>query len=372
MDQGRVETVIVGAGQAGLATGYQLTRRGHDCLILDGGSAVGHSWRSRWDSLRLFTPASFDGLPGMRFPAPRRYFPTKDEMADYLQRYAEHFELPVQLSTKVDTLERDGSRYLVTAGDRHLESANVVVATGPYSTPHIPPFAHALDPAIIQLHSSSYRNPTQLPAGRTLVVGAGNSGAEIALELAAGRETVLAGRDTGHIPIALGGLGYRILRSLPIDRWPGNRIARLLSRGGDPLIRVHPRDLHRAGVRRGPRVTGVNAGRPVLADGMVVDAAAVVWCTGFMPDYRWIHLPVTGPTGAPDHRRGVVADEPGLYFVGLPLQSSPTSQLVGGVGVDAEQVATYLVARAALTPDPGSQPPRATRPGSAGGSATAG
>jgi putative flavoprotein involved in K+ transport len=367
MDLKRVDTVVIGGGQAGLATGYHLTRRGHDYLIVDGGPSVGHSWRSRWDSLRLFTPASFDGLPGLRFPAPRGRFPTKDETADYLQRYAEHFELPVRLSTKVERVEREASRYLVTAGDLHLESDNVVVATGPYSTPYIPPFADALDPAIIQLHSSAYRNPAQLPAGRTLVVGAGNSGAEIALELAASRDTVLAGRDTGHIPIALGGLGYRILRSLRIDRWPGNRIARLLSRGGDPLIRVRPKDLHQAGVSRVPRVSGVNAGRPVLADGTVVHAVAVVWCTGFVPDYQWIHLPVTGPTGAPVHRRGVVPDEPGLYFVGLPLQSSLTSQLVGGVGVDAEYVATCLLTRA-----PGGRPTRVARPESAGGSATAG
>jgi putative flavoprotein involved in K+ transport len=372
VDAQRVDTVVIGGGQGGLATGYHLTRRGGECLILDAGDRVGHAWRARWDSLRLFTPASFDALPGLRFPAPRGYFPTKDEMADYLERYAARFALPVQLSTRVDGVDRDGDHYRIAAGDRRFESANVVVATGPYTRPHIPPLAAGLDPAITQLHSASYRNPSQLPAGNALVVGAGNSGAEIALELAESRNVVLAGRDTGHIPIALGGLGYRVLRSMRVDRFPGSRIARLLSRGGYPLIRVHPREFRRAGVRRVPRVTGVREGRPMLADGSVLDVAVVVWCTGFKPDYRWIQPSVAGPSGEPRHRRGVVPDEPGLYFVGLPLQSTVTSGLVGGVGVDAEQVVTSLLARAAERGNttlaaPGSQPgPHdAARPGSA-------
>ena len=374
LDTQRVDTVVVGGGQAGLATGYHLKRRGRQFVILDAGPRVGHAWRSRWDSLRLFTPASFDALPGLRFPAPNGHFPSKDEMADYLERYAAHFDLPVRLGVRVDALTGGPDGYVIEAAESRWATSRVVVATGPYSHPYVPPFAPLLDPATVQLHSASYRNPGQLREGNALVVGAGNSGAEIALELATSRETVLAGRDTGRVPIPLGSIGFRMLRHLRVDRWPGSVIARLLSRGGDPLVRVHPRDLRRAGLRRAGHVVGVTDGRPVLADGQsdgeVLAVANVVWCTGFVPDYRWIRLPVTNPDGRPRHDRGVVCEAPGLYFVGLRLQSTVASGLVGGVGVDAEHVVDVLCAGAPSTPptradsrthDASSRPSRASR-----------
>jgi len=202
------ETVVVGGGQAGLATGYHLARRGRPFVILDAGGRVGDSWRARWDSLRLFTPARYSGLPGWPFPAPAWHYPTKDEMADYLEAYTARFELPVRHGVAVDGLTRRGGRYLVTAGERRFEADHVVVASGAYHTPRVPAFAGQLDPAIRQLHSSGYRRPSQLREGSTLVVAAANSGAEIALEAAAGHPTWLSGRHPGAEPTRAPGAGW--------------------------------------------------------------------------------------------------------------------------------------------------------------------
>jgi putative flavoprotein involved in K+ transport len=336
-----IETVVVGGGQAGLAVGHFLAQRSREFLILESNRRIGDSWRNRWDSLRLFTPASFDGLPGMRFPAHRSYFPTKDEMAAYLESYAARFHLPVHLGMPVESLVRTDGRFLVAAGGGHFAADRVFVATGPYAAPRVPAYADQLDPGIVQLHSVDYRNPGQLQDGPALVVGAGNSGAEIALELAPRHETLLAGRDTGHIPVALGGIAYRMLGLFTVDTWPGRKLAAWMSGRGHPLIRVRPGDLVEAGVQRVPRLAGVDGGRPVLDDRRVVEVRNVVWCTGFVRDYRWIKLPVFGADGDPMHHRGVVQTQPGLYFVGLPFQSSITSHLIGGVGADAR----YLVRR---------------------------
>lgn len=339
----RFDTVVIGGGQAGLATGYYLSRRGRDFIILEARHRLGESWRSRWDSLRLFTPARFSHLPGLPCPARDGRFHTKDEIADYLEAYGAHFKLPVRLGCRVSQLTLSNGRYLITAGGRHLIADHCVVATGAFTTPYVPGFARQLDPSITQVHSAGYRNPGQLRDGDVLVVGAANSGAEIALELAADRVTWLAGRDTGHVPFTLGNLAYRLMSRLSVDSWPGRRIAASRTRQGQPLIRVRPGALARAGVRRVPRVVAVRDGWPLLEGGGVVEVGNVVWCSGFVPDYRWIKLPVFGPDGRPVHHRGVIRAEPGLHFVGLPFQSALTSDLVGGVGADAK----YIVDRIA-------------------------
>lgn len=341
----RVGTVVIGGGQAGLAVGYHLARRGRDFVILDAGRRVGDAWRARWDSLRLFTPACFDALPGMPFPAPRGYLPGKDEMADYLETYAARFGLPVRLGIRVDGLVRDGDRYLITAGARHWEAEHTVVATGANALPRVPEFAGQLDPAITSLHSAEYRNPGQLRDGAVLVVGAGNSGAEIALELASGHTTLLAGRHPGHVPVPLGCSAHRLMGLLTVDTWLGRWVIARAAGRGDPLVRVRPDDLVRAGVHRVSRVAGVRDGRPLLEDGRVLEVASVVWCTGFTPDYRWIGVPIPGADGEPVHHRGVVRTEPGLYFVGMRFQSSPVSHTVGGMGADGERVVKRIAAR---------------------------
>jgi putative flavoprotein involved in K+ transport len=353
----RVQTVVVGGGQAGLSVGYHLARRGQPFVILDANERIGDSWRGRWDSLRLFTPARYDGLAGMPFPAPPHTFPTKDEMADYLEAYAARFDLPVRSGVRVERLARQGDRFVLTAGDRRFEAENVVVAMANYQTPRVPPFAGELDPGIVQLHSGAYRNPSQLRDGGVLIVGAGNSGSELALEVVrAGHPTWMSGRDTGHVPFRIDGAAARLFllrlvlsglfhRVLTVDTPMGRRMRRkaLHAHQGMPLIRVKPDDLAAAGVERVPRTAGVRDGRPLLEDGRTLDVANVIWCTGFEPGFSWIDLPVFDQDG-PTHERGVAA-EPGLYFVGLYFLYAASSAMVQGVGRDAEHIVEAIAVR---------------------------
>jgi putative flavoprotein involved in K+ transport len=352
----RIDTVVIGGGQAGLAAGYYLAGQKGDFVILDSHERVGDSWRKRWDSLRLFTPASLNRLPGMPFPAAGGYFPTKHEMADYLEAYASHFQLPVELGVWVDELTREDDRYLITAGEQRWKADHVVVATGAYSTPWTPAFAGELDPSITQLHSIAYRNSSQLRDGAVLIAGAGNSGAEIALDLAPSHHIWLGGRDTGHLPGTFGSFAYQVggnlflavAKRLTIDTVLGRRLVTKAkaSTGGHPLVRVRPKQLSEASVQRVPRVVAVRDGQPVVEDGRVLEVANVLWATGFRRDFRWIRLPVFDAQGEPIHHRGVVESEPGLYFIGLPFQSSLVSSQVAGTGADAKYVAKQIALRA--------------------------
>lgn len=343
-------TIVIGGGQAGLAAGYYLAQQGRNFVILDDRPRTGDIWRSRWDTLRLFTPSQFDGLPGMPYPAAPQYFPTKDETGDYLEAYAARFNLPVRHGVKADSLSRDGGKYRVTAGQQALLADNVIVATGAYHTPYLPPFAAELDPSIQQLHSVDYRNPHQVAGRRVLVVGAGNSGVEIALDLdRVSKHALIAGRDVGSLPAdtfgnLLGGRPYwwvlsRLLSlSTPFGRMMKSKI--LLH--GSPLIRTSRFDLMRIGAEFKPRVAGVKFGKPLLANGRLMEVDCVIWATGFRPNFKWINLPIFEDNGYPRHRRGVVPEAPGLYFVGLHFQSALTSALLGGVGADAQYVTHYL------------------------------
>jgi len=351
----RVQTVIIGGGQAGLAVGYHLAQRGLPFTILDASARVGDVWRQRWDSLRLFTPALYDGLPGMPFPAPAHTFPTKDAMADYLEAYATRFRLPVRSGVRVDGLSRDGQGFVIKAGHRRFQADNVVVAMANWQRPRIPAFAGDLHPGIAQLHSSEYRRPSQLRDGGVLIVGAGNSGCEIALEAAGRHTTWMSGRDTGHIPFRIDGLAARLILQrlvlrvlfhhvLTTNTPLGRRVrGKLLSRGM-PLIRLRPGDVAAAGIERVPRVVGVRDGLPLLQDGRVLDVANVVWCTGFNPGFSWIDLPVFRED-EPIHERGVVASEPGLYFVGLAFLYSASSTMIHGLGRDAAHIVQAIASR---------------------------
>jgi putative flavoprotein involved in K+ transport len=351
----RYNTVVIGGGQAGLATGYHLARRNIDFVILDANGRVGDSWRKRWDSLRVFTPARYDGLPGMPFPAPAHSFPTKDEIADYLETYAHEMKLPVQNGVSVERVSRAGDGYVVTAGERCFEAAQVVIAAGAYHHPRVPEFAIELGPDIRQLHSSEHRNPSQLQPGAVLVVGASNSGAEIARDVAKSHQTWLSGRDTGKLPFDIEGFPARVLdrviwfvfNHVLTVRTPMGRKARPYMRNhGGPLERVKPKDLQAAGVERVfARTTGVRDGLPTLDDGTVLNVANVIWCTGFRHEYDWIDPPLATEDGWPVQNRGVVPDMPGLYFVGLPFQYSFASPLIGAVGRDAAYVADRVADR---------------------------
>jgi putative flavoprotein involved in K+ transport len=353
----RVQTVVIGAGQAGLSVGYHLAQQGLPFVILEANQQVGDSWRRRWDSLRLFTPSRFNGIDGMPFPAPPHTFPTKDEMANYLESYAKRFALPVRTGVKVDRLSRQGSRYLVSAGGQRFEADHVVVAMATYQNRRVPPFGAKLDSGLVQLHSLDYRNPSQLRPGGVLIVGAGNSGSEIALELSRARHKVwMSGRSTGEIPFRISGLAGRLFlvrlvlrflfhRVLTTDTAIGRKARpKIISKGG-PLIRVKARDLAAAGVEWVPRTAGVRNGLPVLEDDRVLDVANVIWCTGFQPGFSWIDLPVMGEDGEPMQRRGVVESEPGLYFVGLHFLYAMSSTMIHGVGRDAAHVAEVIAGR---------------------------
>jgi putative flavoprotein involved in K+ transport len=351
------DVIVIGGGQAGLSVGYHLARAGARFIILDANERIGDSWRNRWDSLRLFTPAKFDGLDGMPFPAIRNYFPTKDEMANYLEAYASRFRLPVRNGVRVERLFKHGARYVVTAGTLELEAAQVVVAMAKYQRAKVPAFAAALSRDITQLHSNDYRNLSQLQPGGVVLVGAGNSGSDIALEAArAGRKTWMAGRDTGQLPFRperfLGRnlfvplvLGF-VFRHVLTVKTPMGRKARsgVLTKGG-LRIRVKAKDLEAAGVERVPRVVGVRGGGLSLEDGRTLTAANIIWCSGFHPSFDWIDLPVFGDDGEPKHRSGLVDSETGLYFVGLPFLHAMSSSMIHGVGRDAARIAAAIKLR---------------------------
>jgi putative flavoprotein involved in K+ transport len=352
-----VETVIIGAGQAGLATGYHLHKRGRPFLIVDGNARIGDNWRAQWDTLRLYTPMKYDGLPGLPFPGEPWSYPTKDEVADYLETYAARFELPVRTATRVESLAASGDGgYVVTTGANQIRADNVVVATGTFGrTPYLPDFAVDLDPAIHQLHSSEYRRPEQLKDGPVLVVGGSHSGTDIAYEVAGTHRTVLCGRDPGQIPVRLESRAAHVFfplflfagRHLVTRRTPiGRKAMEEIRFHGGPMLRVKREDLIARGVERVlDRVTGVREGRPVLGDDRVLDVANVVWCTGFRQVFDWIRLPVFGADGWPDELRGVVAAAPGLFFCGLSFQYAFSSMVLPGVGRDAEYVVRRIAAR---------------------------
>lgn len=349
-------TIVIGGGQAGLSVGYYLARQGRPFTILDASQRVGDAWRKRWDSLRLFTPAAFDGLVGMKFPAPPFSFPTKDEMADYLEAYAHRFQLPVRSGVPVERLTRAGSRFVVDAGSNRYEADHVVIAMSSYQVPRVPTFAKDLRPDIVQMHSIDYRSPRQLKPGGVLLVGAGNSGAEIAIEVAREHPTWMSGHDTGHVPFRIDGLPARLFlmrflfrlvfhRLLTVDTPIGRRARRRMFTQGAPLIRIKPRQLTAAGVQRVAKMTGVQNGLPVLEDGRVLDVTNIIWCTGFGNGLSWIDLPIFEANGEPRHRSGISTDEPGLYFVGLHFLHSFSSTMIHGIARDAKRIADAIEQR---------------------------
>jgi putative flavoprotein involved in K+ transport len=349
-----VETLVIGGGQAGLATGYQLSRRDLRYKIIDANARIGDAWRNRWDSLRLFTPNRFNHLPGMPFPGYHWGFPSKNEMADYLDSYARKFDLRVETGVRVERLTREGHRFVATSGNRRFEADNVVVAMSSWQRPRVPDYAPELDPRIVQLHVAEYKNPGQLQEGDVLVVGAGNSGGEVAIELVRTHKVLLSGTGNGAIPFRPESVAARVLmpfvgrvifhRVLTTRTPIGKKARPKWISTGEPLIRVKPKDLAAVGVERVPRVTGVQSGLPQLEDGRSVDVANVVWCTGFHPGFSWIDLPILGPQ-EPLHQRGIVESEPGLYFIGLKFLHSVSSEQIQGVGRDANRIAGKIAAQ---------------------------
>jgi putative flavoprotein involved in K+ transport len=351
-----IDTIIIGAGQAGLSTAYFLTRKGHECVVLDAGTRIGDGWRNQWDTLRLYSPARYDGLPGMAFPAKPWSYPGKDAVGDFMEAYAQRFDLPVRLGVRVTTVEKEAEHYRVTTSLGAYTCDNVVVATGTFGrTPHIPELAHELDSGIVQLHSSEYRRPGQLQDGPVLVVGGSHSGCDIAYEVAETHETILAGRDPGQIPFRIESRAAQVAFPLMVRVWRhvlnrrtpiGRKLTAEFRHHGGPMIRVKRSDLaHRGVTRILERVDGVVDGLPTIG-GQPHDVRNVVWATGFQQRFDWIKLPIVGEDGWPREYRGVVDDAPGLFFVGLCFQLGFTSMLIYGAGPDAAYVSDRILARA--------------------------
>jgi putative flavoprotein involved in K+ transport len=345
-DDGLLDVVVVGGSQSGLAMAWHLAQQGLRCVVLEAGPEVGHVWRSRWDSLKLFTPAQYDALPGMAFPAPADSYPTKDPVADYLAAYVAAFNLPVRLNAGVTRLSKTDDGFEVQTADEVFQARQVVVATGPFQVPFVPPQARGLDPSVTQLHSAAYRNPQALPEGQVLVVGGGNSGFQIAEELAATRQVDLSiATRYPMLPQRLGGrdlfwwLTRLGLLRVTVNSRPGRRMSRR-----DFVIGSNHRRLERKGVRFRPRLVDAEGRTVRFADhALLEDVGVVVWATGYRPDYTWIKVPGVVREGHVVHRRGV-AEVPGLYFLGLSWQHTRGSALLGFVQEDATFLADRIQA----------------------------
>ena len=340
----RQEVVVVGGGQAGLAIGYFLAEQGRRFTILEAADAPAAAWRARWDSLELFTPARYDGLPGQLFPGDPDRYPGRDEVVAYLTDYARDFELPVELDSRVLAIHGSDNAYLVELDDRSYDAEHVVVATGPFQAPLVPAIAERLDPEIIQLHSSAYRKPEDLPAGPVLVVGGGNTGYQIAEELCRVHEVHLSiGSRQTPLPQRL--LGRDLFRYLEatglMAKTTDSRIGQRM-KDRDTLIGSSPRAARRRhGIHLQARTADIEGTEVRFEDGARLSPRAVIWATGFGLDHSWIHLPVFDDDGQLVHQRGVTA-APGLYFLGMPWQHTRGSALLGWVKDDARHLAEHI------------------------------
>jgi putative flavoprotein involved in K+ transport len=343
-EQQRYDVVVIGAGQAGLAVGHFLAHQGRRFVLLEAADSVGAAWRTRWDSLRLFTPRRYCALPGLAFPGDPDGYPSRDEVIAYLGQYAAAFDMPVEVNSAVRSLTRADGRFDIDLDGRRLTSDQVVVATGPFQTPAVPALASGLAPGVFQTHSTGYMSPRDVPEGAILVVGGGNTGYQIAQELSATRRVLLAiGSRQKPLPQKLLGLDlfWWLTKTGLINKTVESRLGRRL-RGQDTLIGSSPRRLtRRYGVELKPRVISAADRTIGFADDSKIDVDGVIWATGYRPDHSWIDLPVFDITGGAVHRRGVT-DVPGLYFLGLSWQHTRGSALLGWVKDDAEFIATQI------------------------------
>ncbi len=304
-------------------------------------------WRERWDSLRLFTSARYDSLPGMPFPGDPEGYPTKNEVADYLTDYARRFELPLELGSRVQAVRAVDDRYLVELADRFVEADQVVIATGPYQTPFVPPIAEGLGPEVTQLHSTAYRSPREIRDGRVLVVGGGNTGYQIAEELSASREPHISiGTPQKPLPQRILGrdLFWYLDKTGLIRKTKDTRIGKRLQKNEDTLIGYRPRTLERLGVLFHPRILDASGSTVTFSDDTNLEVDTVIWATGFRLDHSWVDLPVFDEAGQVIHERGMT-ESPGLYFIGLPWQYTRGSSLLGFVKEDAAYLAQQVAAR---------------------------
>ena len=347
---GSYDVLVIGAGQTGLTVGHYLQEAGLRFVIVDAADEVGSAWTQRWESLVLFTPRRYNAMPGLPFDGDPDQEPTRDEVIDYLHRYAIELDLPVELNSPVAALDRRDGHYAAELPGRTVLADQVIVATGPFQQPRIPAFASSLASDVHQTHSTGYRRPTDLPPGRVVVVGGGNTGFQIAEELAVGHDVVLAvGSRQTPLPLRL--LGQQIFWWLTklglLGMSVQSRLGRRLSER-DTLIGSSPRKARRLGITLKPRAVDASRRTVRFADGTETDADAIIWATGYQSGYSWIRLPVADEQGHIRHRRGVT-DQPGLYFLGLQWQYTRGSALLGFVSEDASYIAQQIMAHRRAT-----------------------
>jgi putative flavoprotein involved in K+ transport len=326
--------------------GHFLAQQGRDFTILEAADEPAAMWRGRWDSLKLFTSARYDALPGLPFPGDPDRYPSKDEVADYLTDYARRFELPVELRSPVRAVRKNNGTYLVELDDRAIEADQVVIATGPFQVPFVPPVAEGLGPEVVEMHSTGYRSPQDIPEGRVLVVGGGNTGYQIAEELSASHEAHISiGSPQKPLPQRILGrdLFWYLDKTGLIRKTKDTRIGRRLQANEDTLIGSSPRSLRRHGVTFHERALGASGSTVTFSDDSKLDVQSVIWATGFRLDHSWIDVPVFDEGGRVVHERGVT-ESPGLYFIGLPWQHTRGSALLGFVKDDAEYLARQISA----------------------------
>src|SRR3954447_14998007 len=338
------EVVVVGGGQAGLAIGYFLAMQGRDFTILEAAGEPAAAWRQRWDSLTLFTSARYDALPGLAFPGDQDRYPTRDEVAEYLTGYARRFELPIELGSAVRAVRENSGSFLVELDDRTYRADQVVVATGPFQIPHVPPIAGDLGPEVVQMHSTAYRSPQQIPNGPVLVVGGGNTGYQIAEELSQSHKAHLSiGSRQTPLPQHILGrdLFWYLDKTGLIRKTVASRIGRRMQAKEDTLIGSTPRGLRRRGVELHGRAVDAAGATLGFGDGTKLDVRSVIWATGFRTDNSWIAVPAFDERGRVVHERGVT-NSPGLYFLGLQWQHARGSALLGFVKDDAQYLARRI------------------------------
>jgi putative flavoprotein involved in K+ transport len=343
----RRDVVVVGGGQAGLAVGYFLAQNDRDFVILEAAEEPAATWRGRWDSLKLFTSARYDALPGMPFPGEPHRYPTRDEVANYLTDYAGRFEIPVELNSRVRSVRSQNGGYLVELEDRTYEAEQVVIATGPFQEPFVPAIAEGLGHEVVQMHSMDYRSPRAIPEGRVLIVGGGNTGYQIAEELSVSHEVHISiGSRQKPLPQRIFGrdLFWYLDKTGLIRKTKDTRIGRRLQANEDTLIGSSPRSLRRRGVEFHDRAVNTAGSTVTFSDDTTIDVRTVIWATGFRLDHSWVEVPVFDEAGRVMHDRGVT-ESPGLYFIGLPWQHTRGSALLGFVKGDAEYLARQIATK---------------------------